>query len=165
MNHPLRLGLDIDGVIAEYRDIPPEDRTLATYDKLKPVSPEVMEAFADLADSYEVFLISSRQYRDAQEHTLLWLERHLCETYFWRARFELLTNVAPNEKWMIARALKLDYLVDDNPGVFRYGHGDETFKTVLIGTRCSPHADTTIPDLTKLLGLIVRAARDAAAVL
>jgi len=117
MSHPLRIGLDIDGVIAEYKEIAPEDRTTATYNKLKPVSPEVMATFAALAMCCEVFLISSRRYPEAQMHTLKWLKDWLPE---WAkgVRFELLTDVAPKDKWMVVEALKLDVLVDDNEEVF-----------------------------------------------
>ncbi len=147
MTRPLRIGLDIDGVIAQYKDIPLDHRTADVYDKLKPVSEEVMTMFAFLADHYTVFLVSSRRYHSAQEHTLEWLKRHL-PSWDKDIRFELLTDVAPDEKWMIAHALKLDYLVDDNPGVFRYG--SQKCKSVLVAPNCSPHTHATISDLTEL---------------
>lgn len=131
MTRPLRIGLDIDGVIAEYKDIPPEDRTPDVYDKLKPVSPEVMATFAALAMCYEVFLVSSRRYPDAQGHTRTWLNRHLGGAH--GLDYELLTDVAPDEKWMVAKALKLDYLLDDKKSVFDFGFGCEVGSSVLVG--------------------------------
>ncbi len=117
MTRPLRIGLDIDGVIAQYKDIPPEDRTPDVYDKLTPVSPEVMATFAALAMCYEVFLVSSRRYPGTQAYTLRWL-KHWLPDWAKGVRFELLTDVAPGQKWMVAKALKLDVFVDDKEGVF-----------------------------------------------
>ena len=160
MPRPLRIGLDIDGVIAEYKDILPEDRTPDVYDKLKPVSSEVMATFAALAMCYEVFLISSRRYSGTQAYTLRWLEYWLPD---WAkgVRFELLTDVAPTQKWLVANALKLDALLDDNEEVFNpefYCDDSDDFAdttAVLVGVpgECPPW---TIPDLTVFPHLLTK---------
>lgn len=67
---------DIDGVIAGGKYIPDWDRYPEHYLKLPLIDPSIPSIMTKLADIYNIYLVSTRRYKDALSTTREWLEKN-----------------------------------------------------------------------------------------
>lgn len=101
----MNIGLDMDGVIMEYADIPKEQRCLEEYQKVPIIAAAVIGIF-ELHKHHDIYVISARQYPHAFAHMKSILRPFPI--------VEMVCGIPTSEKWRVLQALDIDVHVDDN---------------------------------------------------
>jgi hypothetical protein len=112
----LNIGLDFDGVICEWRDIPKKERTLENYDKIP-----LMKEAEDIREIWDVgndlTIITARHYPNARNHVYDWLDRELPNILTHTGDGEcvdVIAGVPTIDKWRVLQAIGVDIYIDDN---------------------------------------------------
>jgi 5'(3')-deoxyribonucleotidase len=114
---PMRIALDLDGVIVDGSTYHPEERRgPALYLATSPYDLSTPGIFESLCLHHEVYIITARHYPGAFGDVVLWLQKHgMC------LPAGILTYVAPEDKAAVANSLGADVFVDDHPRAFQAG--------------------------------------------
>ena len=110
-NRVLRVGIDVDGVMADATWNTPPWEVANGWEKVPALDPEgIGEAASRVRENaWEAYAITARpsaRGRSVQQQTRRWLQRHEAA--------ELSVVIDPGNRAAIARALALDWLIDDH---------------------------------------------------
>lgn len=108
----MRIGFDMDGVIASGEHLEQPERAYDTYMKLDPMSKDIHKYWKQVLQAHECYIITARSFPDALDSVLDWL--NIEGLALPRG---IITAVNQIDKCAIAMAMNLDMHFDDSPTV------------------------------------------------
>jgi len=110
----LNIGLDLDGVICEWKYLPKVDRIKENYDNLEMII-GAKWGLQELAVYNNITIITARHYLGAYNHIVDWMFSKFPEFN----AFDLVAGIPTSEKWRVIQAMDIDVHVDDNTRAFQ----------------------------------------------
>ncbi len=112
----MRLAIDFDGVVCEGKYLVQPERAHETYLALKPYDNDTVEVFCGLVERHEVYIVTSRSYKNAHLTIQQWLwEQGALRLY---EPAGIITRIEQIDKWHFINYLGADVMVDDSPRVW-----------------------------------------------